>query len=117
MSNTLNHISNITTGQKYYTSGTNQTDYAVGDLLTGTVLQGGEHPVVEMNGTPVQVRSNALKDAQTGDRIYLRITGSNSSEITLKLIDQQEQSIYTRSGTMQTEIRRNTARLDRKSVV
>lgn len=110
MSNTLNHISNITTGQKYYTSGTNQTDYAVGDLLTGTVLQGGEHPVVEMNGTPVQVRSNALKDAQTGDRIYLRITVSNSSEITLKLIDQQEQSIYTRSGTMQTEIRRNTAR-------
>ncbi len=110
MSNTLNHISNTTTGQNYYASGTNQTDYAVGDLLTGTVLQGGEHPVVEMNGTPVQVRSNALKDAQTGDRIYLRITGSNSSEITLKLIDQQEQSIYTRSGTMQTEIRCNTAR-------
>lgn len=110
MPNTLNHISNTTTGQNYYASGTNQTDYAVGDLLTGTVLQGGEHPVVEMNGTPVQVRSNALKDAQTGDRIYLRITGSNSSEITLKLIDQQEQSIYTRSGTMQTEIRCNTAR-------
>lgn len=39
MSNTLNHISNITTGQKYYTFGTNQTDYAVGDLLTGTVYK------------------------------------------------------------------------------
>ena len=45
MPNTLNHISNTTTGQNYYASGTNQTDYAVGDLLTGTVLQGGEHPV------------------------------------------------------------------------
>lgn len=83
---------------------------AVGDILTGTLLQGGDSPVVEMNGTPIQVRSTALKNIQPGEQIYLQITQSNSSEITMKLVDQEKLPVHTRNGAMQTEIRKNTAR-------
>lgn len=82
---------------------------AVGDILTGTLIQGGESPIVEMNGTPIQVRSTALKDIQPGEQIYLQITQSCSSEITMKLVNQKELPVNTRSGAMQTEIRKNTA--------
>lgn len=83
---------------------------AVGDILTGTLLQGGDSPVVEMNGTPIQVRSTALKNIQPGEQIYLQITQSNSSEITMKLVDQKKLPVHTRNGAMQTEIRKNTAK-------
>lgn len=115
MSNTFTHTYNLTASD---VNGCQtvlpQTDNSnslgsVGDLLTATVLQGGEQPVVEMNGTPVQVRSSALRDAAAGDRIYLRITESTPSEITLKLVEQDEKLTLTPNGTMQTEIRRNTA--------
>lgn len=127
MSNTFTHTYNATTSDSVSSSaglnpntgrlsGTGQASSdtvsalgSVGDLLTGTVLQGGEHPVVEMNGTPVQVRSSALKHATTGQKIYLRITESTPNEITLKLVELNEQTTYTPNGTMQTEIRRNTA--------
>lgn len=83
---------------------------AVGDILTGTVLEGGDTPIVEMNGTPIQVRSTALQDTRPGERIYLQITKSNSSEITMKLIDQKTISTASRNGAMQTEIMKNTAK-------
>lgn len=128
MTNTFTHTYNTTTSDSVSSSaglnpntgrlsGTGQASSdavsalgSVGDLLTGTVLQGGEHPVVEMNGTPVQVRSSALKHAATGQKIYLRITESTPNEITLKLVELNEQTTYTPNGTMQTEISRNTAR-------
>lgn len=81
----------------------------VGDIITGTVLQAGDSPVVEMNGTPIPVRSDVLQSAKKGDQIYLRITGNTPSEITLKLVDQKELSITSRNGAMQTEIMKNTA--------
>lgn len=83
---------------------------AVGDLLTGTVLQGGDSPIVEMNGTPIQVRSTALRNAQPGEQIYLRITNSSSSEVTMKLVDQKTITSAGRNGTIQTEIMKNTAK-------
>lgn len=82
---------------------------AIGDILTGTILQGGDSPIVEMNGTPIQVRSDALKQSQKGEQIYLQITQSTSSEITMKIIDQKTVSTATRNGSMQTEIMKNTA--------
>lgn len=82
---------------------------AVGDILTGTVLQGGDSPIVEMNGTPIKVRSDALKQTQKGEQIYLQITKSSSSEITMKIVDQKSISTATRNGAMQTEIMKNTA--------
>ncbi|MDE7367293.1 MAG: hypothetical protein K2N24_08055 [Lachnospiraceae bacterium] len=83
---------------------------AVGDILTGTVLQGGDSPIVEMNGTPIQVRSTALQNAKSGEQIYLRITRSSASEITMKLADSSTMSTVSRNGAMQTEIMKNTAR-------
>lgn len=83
---------------------------AVGDILTGTLIKGGDSPVVEMNGTPIQVRSTALKDIQPGEQIYLRITQSSSSEITMKLVNQKDLPVTTRNGAIQTEIRKNTAK-------
>lgn len=83
---------------------------AVGDILTGTVLQGGNSPIVEMNGTPIQVRSSALQNAESGEQIYLRITQSSASEITMKLVDSSTVSTVSRNGAMQTEIMKNTAR-------
>lgn len=82
----------------------------VGDIITGTVLENGSSPVVEMNGTPVPVRSDALQSAKKGEQIYLRITGNTPSEITLKLVSQEELSISSRNGAMQTEIMKNTTR-------
>lgn len=82
---------------------------AVGDILTGTVLQGGDSPIVEMNGTPIQVRSTALQNASSGEQIYLRITQSSSSEITMKLVEPPI-SNASRSSAIQTEILKNTAK-------
>lgn len=82
---------------------------AVGDILTGTVIQGGDSPIVEMNGTPIQVRSNALRHTAAGEQIYLRITQSSNSEITMKLVDPSTISAVSRNGAMQTEIMKNTA--------
>lgn len=82
---------------------------AVGDILTGTVLQGGDSPIVEMNGTPIQVRSDALKNTAKGEQIYLQITQSTGSEITMKLVDQSAIGATSRNGAMQTEIMKNTA--------
>lgn len=82
---------------------------AVGDILTGTVVQGGASPIVEMNGTPIRVRSTALNNAKAGEQIYLRITQSSSSEITMKLVEQQTITAVSRNGAMQTEIMKNTA--------
>lgn len=82
---------------------------AVGDILTGTVLQGGDSPIVEMNGTPIKVRSTALQNAKSGEQIYLRITKTNTSEITMKLVDLSTMSTVSRNGAMQTEIMKNTA--------
>ncbi len=81
----------------------------VGDIITGTVLQTGDSPVVEMNGTPIPVRSDVLQSAKKGEQIYLQITGNTPSEITLKLVNQEELSISSRNGAMQTEIMKNTA--------
>lgn len=83
---------------------------AVGDILTGTILQGGSSPVVEMNGTPIQVRSDALKDRAAGEQIYLRITQNSASEITMKLIDPSTLSVSSHNGVLQTTIRQNTTR-------
>lgn len=81
----------------------------IGDILTGTVVKGGTSPIVEMNGTPIKVRSSVLQNAQPGEQIYLEITGSNSSEITMKIVDQDAISITGKSGITQTEILKNTA--------
>ena len=83
---------------------------SVGDILTGTILQGGSSPVVEMNGTPIQVRSDALKDRNAGEQIYLRITENSASEITMKLIDPSTLSVSGHNGILQTTIRQNTTR-------
>ncbi len=83
---------------------------SVGDILTGTILQGGASPVVEMNGTPIQVRSDALKDRNAGEQIYLRITENSASEITMKLIDPSTFSVSGHNGILQTTIRQNTTR-------
>lgn len=82
----------------------------VGDILTGTVVQGGSQPIVEMNGTPIQVRSTALQNAKSGDRIYLQITQSSSLEITMKLMDPSTMSTATRNPAVQTDILKNTAK-------
>lgn len=81
----------------------------VGDIITGTVLQTGKDPIVEMNGTPIHVRSDVLHSVSKGDQIYLRITGNSSSEITLKMIPQEEMSVTSHNGAIQTEIMKNTA--------
>ena len=80
----------------------------IGDVITGTVLETGANPVVEMNGTAIRVRSDVLTSVNKGDRIFLRITGNTNSEITLKLVDQEELAVTTRNGAIQTEIRKNT---------
>lgn len=101
---------NQTVGGTRDKQGTNPLSLgAVGDLLTGTVVTGGTEPVVEMNGTPIQVRTDVLQNARPGDQIYLEITGSNPTEVTMKLVDQDSIPITGRSGITQTEIRKNTA--------
>lgn len=109
-------VSGVNTGNRYSQTiggGDHSNSHylgAVGDILTGTLIKGGDSPVVEMNGTPIQVRSTALKDIQPGKQIYLRITQSSSSEITMKLVNQKELPVSTRNGAMQTEIRQNTTK-------
>ena len=80
----------------------------IGDVITGTVLETGANPVVEMNGTAIRVRSDVLTSVNKGDRIFLRITGNTNSEITLKLVSQEELAVTTRNGAIQTEIQKNT---------
>ncbi len=82
---------------------------SIGDIITGTIIQAGDSPVVEMNGTAIPVRSDVLQSASQGEQIYLRITDSTSSEITLKVVNQEDLSITSRNGSMQTEIMKNTA--------
>ncbi|MBR1567600.1 MAG: hypothetical protein IJ648_01435, partial [Lachnospiraceae bacterium] len=81
----------------------------VGDIITGTVVQTGKDPIVEMNGTPIHVRSDVLDSVSKGDQIYLRITANSSSEITLKMIPQEEMEVTSHNGAIQTEIMKNTA--------
>lgn len=82
----------------------------VGSILTGTVLQGGDSPVVEMNGVAIQVKTTTSQPLVQGDRIYLKITHSSSSEITMKRMEESEISAFHHSGVTRTEIVKNTAR-------
>lgn len=102
-------LSPITTG-KEPTGKSSVNLGTVGDIITGTVLQTGKDPIVEMNGTPIHVRSDVLNSVSKGDQIYLRITGNSSSEITLKMIPQEEMEVTSRNGAIQTEIMKNTAK-------
>lgn len=82
----------------------------VGSILTGTVLQGGDSPVVEMNGVAIQVKTTTSQPLVQGDRIYLKITHSSASEITMKLMEESEISAFHHSGVTRTEIVKNTVR-------
>lgn len=82
----------------------------VGSILTGTVLQGGSSPIVEMNGVPIQVKTTTTRPLTEGEQIYLKVTHSSSSEITMKLMEDSELSALHHSGTTRTEIIKNTAK-------
>lgn len=82
----------------------------VGSILTGTVLQGGDSPIVEMNGVPIQVKTTTTRPLTEGEQIYLKVTHSSSSEITMKLMEDSELSALHHSGTTRTEIIKNTAK-------
>lgn len=82
----------------------------VGSILTGTVLQGGASPIVEMNGVPIQVKTTTTRPLTEGEQIYLKVTHSSSSEITMKLMEDSELSALHHSGTTRTEIIKNTAK-------
>ncbi len=82
----------------------------VGSILTGTVLQGGDSPIVEMNGVPIQVKTTTTRPLTEDEQIYLKVTHSSSSEITMKLMEDSELSALHHSGTTRTEIIKNTAK-------
>lgn len=117
--NTTYIQSEQTTGASYnqtigssFTSGSkdNRSLGEVGSILTGTVLQGGSSPIVEMNGVPIQVKTTTTRSLTEGEQIYLKVTHSSSSEITMKLMEDSELSALHHSGTTRTEIIKNTAK-------
>ena len=117
--NTTYIQSEQTTGASYnqtigssFTSGSkdNRSLGEVGSILTGTVLQGGSSPIVEMNGVPIQVKTTTTRPLTEGEQIYLKVTHSSSSEITMKLMEDSELSALHHSGTTRTEIIKNTAK-------
>lgn len=64
----------------------------VGDLLSGTLLQGGKEPILDLNGIQIKTHaSEELEKAKPGDTVYLKIQGVNKNQVSLKLVGIQSQ--------------------------
>lgn len=82
----------------------------VGDLLSCTLVQGGENPVLDLNGIRIQTKSTAeLTNAKPGDTIYLSIQQADVSQVSLKImgVEQQGQEVAL-AATTSAQVMQNT---------
>lgn len=82
----------------------------VGDLLSCKLVEGGDKPVLDLNGIRIQTRATAeLKNANPGDTIYLKIQQADASQVSLKVVGIQAKGQGSNLGTVTSaQVMQNT---------